>query len=88
MSTEILNISDHRDAQSNIDKVDSIYSMLRTVEINPTELCNRRCSFCPRHDSKLYPNTNNHISVDTVKNLCMSLKHINFNNRVGFVGFG
>ena len=41
MSTEILNISDHRDAQSNIDKVDSIYSMLRAVEINPTELCNR-----------------------------------------------
>ena len=88
MSTEILNISDHRDAQSNIDKVDSIYSMLRLVEINPTELCNRRCSFCPRHDSKLYPNTNRHISVDTVKNLCISLKHINFDNIVTFVGFG
>ena len=62
--------------------------MLRAVEINPTELCNRRCSFCPRHDSKLYPDTNNHISVDTVKNLCTSLRGINFNNRVGFVGFG
>lgn len=88
MATDTLNISNYRDAQSNIDRVESIYSMLRMVEINPTELCNRQCSFCPRHDSKLYPNTNKHISVDTIINLCTSLKDINFNNRVGFVGFG
>lgn len=88
MATSPLDIYDYRDAQSNIDIVENIYSMLRAVEINPTELCNRRCSFCPRHDSKLYPSTNNHIGLDTVRNLCASLKDINFNNRVGFVGFG
>ena len=23
------------------------------IDINPTELCNRTCVFCPRHDSSL-----------------------------------
>ena len=67
------------------DKVDN---MLRSVQINPTELCNRTCSFCPRHDKKIYKNQNKHISIETIKNLCNGLKELNFNNRIGFVGFG
>ena len=67
------------------DKVDN---MLRSVQINPTELCNRTCSFCPRHDKKIYKNQNKHISIETIKNLCMGLKELNFKNRIGFVGFG
>lgn len=31
---------------------------LSLVEINPTELCNRTCSFCPRNDPEVYPNQN------------------------------
>ena len=67
------------------DKVDN---MLRSVQINPTELCNRTCSFCPRHDKKIYKNQNKHISIETIKNLCIGLKELNFKNRIGFVGFG
>ena len=67
------------------DKVDN---MLRSVQINPTELCNRTCSFCPRHDIKIYKNQNKHISIETIKNLCIGLKELNFKNRIGFVGFG
>ena len=28
------------------------------VDINITELCNRKCVFCPRVDENLYPNLN------------------------------
>tara|TARA_R110000796_G_scaffold28238_1_gene77391 strand:- start:57 stop:878 length:822 start_codon:yes stop_codon:yes gene_type:complete len=62
--------------------------MLHSVQINPTELCNRKCSFCPRHDAEVYPNANKHVDDYTIKKLCTDLKNIGFNNRVGFAGFG
>ena len=34
------------------------------IELNPTELCNLQCSFCPR--SQDYPNQNLHMDLDTV----------------------
>lgn len=38
--------------------------VLTTVEINPTELCNLKCEFCPR--SQGYPNLNEHMSEKTI----------------------
>jgi len=38
--------------------------VLRSVEINPTELCNLKCEFCPR--SQGYPNLNDHMSEETI----------------------
>ena len=38
---------------------------LTYVELNPTELCNRKCYFCPRAHG--YPNKNLHMSVDVAK---------------------
>ncbi len=60
----------------------------KSVEINPIESCTRRCTFCPRSDPKKYPNTKNRVSIETCKNVANELKKINFNGRVGFVGFG
>jgi radical SAM protein with 4Fe4S-binding SPASM domain len=38
------------------------------VEINTTELCNRKCIICPRaHD---YPNQNLHMTADVVDEIC------------------
>ena len=34
------------------------------IDINPTELCNRTCEFCPRFDPKIYPNQNLHMDID------------------------
>mgnify|MGYP003108730122 CR=1 FL=1 len=83
-----MDIKEYRDLQAaNVD-INNKFSMLQMVEINPTELCNRKCSFCPRSDKKVYPNKNNHITVKTVQRLCEGLKNIQFNNRIGFVGFG
>jgi len=80
-----MNIEQHRDDQFDSCNPDE---MLRSVEINPTELCNRTCVFCPRADPEIYPNRKKFIDNDTVKNLCHGLNEIEYTNRVGFVGFG
>ena len=83
-----ISIETHRANQVKKFDYSNKFSMLQSVSINPTELCNRTCSFCPRSNKKVYPNRNLHISEDTVIKLCNDLTEINFNNRIGFVGFG
>jgi radical SAM protein with 4Fe4S-binding SPASM domain len=61
---------------------------LAVVEINPTELCNRKCSFCPRHDSSIYPNRNLNMHVDTVKLLNAQLKANAFEGYICIAGYG
>ena len=61
--------------------------MLPTIiEINPTELCNRRCSFCPR--SSTYPNQNLNLSIDDAFIIKQRLNEIDFNGRLHFTGQG
>lgn len=61
--------------------------MLPTIiEINPTELCNRRCSFCPR--SSTYPNQNLNLSIDDAFIIKKRLNEIDFNGRLHFTGQG
>jgi len=83
-----MKIDTYRDLQSQGTNPKDKFSILRMVEINPTELCNRRCSFCPRSNRLVYRNKNKHIDIETIENLSYGLKEINFNNRLGFVGFG
>jgi radical SAM protein with 4Fe4S-binding SPASM domain len=61
---------------------------LRNLEINPTELCNRTCSFCPRVNAELYPNSNLHMKLETAKLLSEQLQAAKYTGEVGFVGFG
>ena len=61
---------------------------LGSVELNPTELCNRTCSFCPRSNPKLYPNQNLHMSLTTAQRLSDELYKNNFDGPVYIVGFG
>jgi radical SAM protein with 4Fe4S-binding SPASM domain len=68
--------------------VSDLLSTLKTVEINPVDICNRSCSFCPRSDFDLYPNTKEKMSLNLVSKIAMDLKDINYNSRVSFVGFG
>jgi radical SAM protein with 4Fe4S-binding SPASM domain len=60
---------------------------LAAVDINLTELCNRTCSFCPRHDPKLYPNLNIHITLETVQTLVSQLQASNFTGYIILSGF-
>jgi MoaA/NifB/PqqE/SkfB family radical SAM enzyme len=81
-----MNISNLRELQAR-DVVD-ISSTLRSVEINPTELCNRKCVFCPRVDPKLYKNQKKHITAELCNVIGSQLQDFNFTGRIGFVGFG
>ena len=61
---------------------------LRSISINPTEMCNRKCHFCPRTDPKIYRNQRVHISKETIQALSKELQNINYTGRVLWSGFG
>ena len=79
-----MNIDELRNLQEH--GVTDLWSTLRSVEINPTELCNRTCGFCPRTDPKLYKNSKKHIDPSLCTLIGNQLQ--NFTGRIGFVGFG
>ena len=75
----------HWDKQTkNLRPLDSIL----TVEINTTELCNRTCAFCPRHDPKIFPNRNLHLTVKGATTIAEELSDNSFNGKISFSGFG
>ena len=57
------------------------------VEINPTELCNRACSFCPRYDPEIYPNRNLNMSVKTASVLSEQLFNAGYDGIISICGF-
>ncbi len=63
-------------------------SSLLTVEVNTTELCNRRCVFCPRHDASVYPNRNLHMSVAVAEVIGDRLAEVDYRGKLSFSGFG
>ena len=69
-----------------IDPSDPLSSLL-TVEINTTELCNRTCVFCPRHDKNVYPNRNLNMSLDTAESIAKNLKLDNYKGKISYSGF-
>lgn len=58
------------------------------IDLNPTELCNRTCEFCPRVDSSLYPNQNLHISLELCKKINNELRELNYKGGLVLSGYG
>jgi len=58
------------------------------IDINPTELCNRLCVFCPRVDPAVYPNQKLHISLDLVKKIADELEGLAYEGGVVLCGYG
>lgn len=81
-----MKLLDHRYEQR--IAITDLISTLQSVQLNPTEMCNRTCIFCPRHDPKLYRNSKNHMSVDLCRIIGQQLSELQFKGRIGFVGFG
>ena len=69
------------------DPNDPMASIL-TVEVNTTELCNRTCVFCPRHDPAVYPNRNLHMTVKGASAIAEQLRSIGYRGKVSLSGFG
>jgi len=58
------------------------------IEINPTELCTRACSFCPRSDPAFYPNQPLNMSVALAQKMGDELRALRFEGGVSFCGYG
>lgn len=57
------------------------------VDINITELCNRKCVFCPRIDEAFYPNQSLHMSEELALKIGSELAEIDYQGVVVFSGY-
>lgn len=57
------------------------------IEISLTELCNRKCVFCPRCDNS-YPNQNLHMSLELLRKMGDELRSIDYQGAVALCGYG
>lgn len=62
------------------------FSLIKRIELNPTELCNLKCSFCPRGHG--YPNSDLHMSLDIVREIRRQLDECNYKMYVTISGRG
>ena len=58
-----------------------------TIELNTTELCNRKCIFCPRFAADVYPNRNLNMSVEVAEKIAKHLADANYTGRISFSGY-
>ena len=61
---------------------------LSTIELNVSELCSRKCSFCPRYNSDIYKNRTLAMDVNTIKSLASQLKSEEYIGDITISGFG
>ena len=71
----------------NVQEVDGI-PLFSWIDINITELCNRKCVFCPRVDESLYPNQNLNMSIALAEKIGLELKDLSYEGTIIFSGFG
>ena len=69
------------------EEFDPISSIL-TVEVNTTELCNRTCVFCPRHDPEVFGNRNLHMTPKGAARIAKELARNNYRGKISLSGFG
>ena len=85
---EILNnIKRKSEFVDNVEHVSSV-PLFSWIDLNPTELCNRTCIFCPRHDSTNYPNQNLHMPLMLAKKIADELKELNYSGGLIICGHG
>ena len=53
------------------------------VDINPTELCNRTCAFCPRGVD--YPNHDYHINDSLIDKIATDLDELDFKGIINII---
>lgn len=75
-------------ANSNKDSFYTHLKGLTVIELCITELCTRKCEFCPRADPVNYPNLKLFMSTDTVANIANSCKEYNYEGDFHISGFG
>ena len=57
------------------------------IDINTTELCNRKCVFCPRIEEIVYPNQHLHMDVELAQKIAAQLEELQYKGVVVFSGY-
>ena len=55
------------------------------IELSLIDVCNRACSFCPKSDDSIAPNTYQKMTMSLINKLVLDLKKINFSRRFLFM---
>lgn len=58
------------------------------IELSIIDVCNRRCSFCPKSDPKIAPDTYQRMQLSLIDKLCRELKEIKYKGSVVLCGYG
>jgi len=58
------------------------------IELSLIDVCNRSCSFCPKSDPKIAPDTYQKMSLPLIDKLCKELAEINYKGSVVLCGYG
>ena len=58
------------------------------IELSLIDVCNRSCSFCPKSDPKVAPNTYQKMNMVLIDKLAKDLKRMKFKGSVVLCGYG
>ena len=58
------------------------------IELSLIDVCNRSCSFCPKSNDEIAPNTHNKMERSLIDKLYKDLKKINFKGACSICGYG
>ena len=58
------------------------------IELSLIDVCNRACSFCPKSDETIAPNTHQRMTITLIDKLVDDLKKINFQGAFCLCGYG
>ena len=58
------------------------------IELSLIDVCNRSCSFCPKADDKVAPDTYQKMSRNLIDKLHDDLKKMKFNGSIALCGYG
>jgi len=60
----------------------------RHLEVDVSGICSRSCIFCPRYDSKNFPNVKEFFPLDVWEKTTKELQKYGYNHRIAFSGTG
>ena len=58
------------------------------IELSLIDVCNRTCSFCPKSDPKIAPDTHQKMQLSLIDKLCNELREIEYKGSVVLCGYG
>ena len=58
------------------------------IELSLIDVCNRACSFCPKSDESIAPNTHQRMTMTLIDKLVADLKKINYEGAFCLCGYG